>query len=146
MIEMSAGSAADALYEMEGLLWFYWSEGGQYQYGGGVWVESTRWFNNGVFFRFVRDGKGSRVEIGDKWHSRLMFVGRVKGGAIVYDEAQPAGGKKGGEARGLIKSALLDAYGCVGEIKGGLKATETYGWKPRLKRMQEERHGNDRIK
>ncbi len=136
MLRMTEGTLADSIGQMDGLLAYYcMGEGRRWKdTGSNTWTTSTVWFEDGTFIRFVKDMAGCRVEIGSKDRKRLMFLGQVKSGVVVYEEA-PARTERDLEPRAMVREALLDAYGCVGTASGRCDATHTdTEWKPRIRR------------
>ena len=84
-------------------------------------IHSEARFEDDVMFRFVLDGKGSRVEIGsclDGSNPKVMFVGKEKGGVVVYSEVE-AERRPDWPPRRYIRGLLLDIYGCVGMVSNG---------------------------
>ena len=114
----------ERLLEMDNLLLFYYGIGKENEQSERIWTESTAWIDGEAFVRFILDAQGSRVEIGLRRQKRLMFLGQVKGGVVVYGEAVPEV-KPDWSLRYQIKDALLDLYGCVGYITGKCDATRT---------------------
>lgn len=133
MTAMNNITLDEAIDRLDELLVFYYGAGQKNSASPNVWTSSTAWFDNGVFMRFIQDTEGTRVEIGDKWHGRLMFVGSVKGGLVIYEEVPMRAGRNEDGSRETIRDRLLDRYGCVGVCREGCNATHTdTEWKPRL--------------
>ena len=124
MERMTDRALRDAFEQMDGLLFYYClGEGRSWKdTSRNTWTTSTRWFDGGVFIRFIKDIDGCRVEIGSKDMKRLMFLGQVKSGVIVYEEVPPRS-RSGWSPRYWIKDILLDIYGCVGTDRGKHNAT-----------------------
>lgn len=136
MERMTDEAVRETLGQMDDLLFYYCIGEGRCwkDTGPNTWATSTAWFDNGVFIRFVKDMEGCRVEIGSKDRKRLMFLGQVKSGVVVYAEV-PARTGLGKDSRDMVREALLDAYGCVGMASGKHNATHTdTEWKPRIRR------------
>lgn len=111
---------SDTIGEMDYLLSFYRNASVDRRRS----IHSETSFEDDVMFRFVLDGKGSRVEIGfglEGSNPKVMFVGKEKGGVVVYSEVE-AEDRPDWPPRHYIRELLLDIYGCVGLIansKGG---------------------------
>ena len=139
MERMTDKTLRDAIEQMDDLLFFYCLGEGRSckDTSRNVWTTSTAWFDDGVFIRFVKDIDGCRVEIGSKDRKRLMFLGQVKSGVVVYEEV-PAKLRPDWSPRYWIKDVLLDIYGCVGTARGKRNATHTdTEWKPRIRRKHD---------
>lgn len=135
MLPINKFTLRDSLEQMDELLTYYTTGEGKCwkDTSENVWTTSTQWFDYGIFMRFVKDIDGCRIEIGDKRHKRLMFLGQVKSGVVVYMEALPKR-RADWSARDHIKDALLDLYGCIGMTTGKCNATHTdTEWKPRIR-------------